>query len=106
MFVTTTIKDTGERKQMSQSIPQVISLAIHNCNFARCLQPVQNQDGNGYVVIHAEFGVACTQTRRGHRPKNGAEKGGGCQDKIVPKTIGSAKSGYTPPLWEKMTSLM
>jgi hypothetical protein len=51
-------------------------------------------------VIDAEFGLACTQTRT-YRPAYNS-KSGGCTDKIVPKTIGSGKSGY--PLWQKMTS--
>ena len=51
-------------------------------------------------VIDAEFAVPCTQTRQYRTTKQG--KSGGCNDKVVPKTIGTAKIGY--PLWQKMTS--
>ncbi|HEX3101083.1 MAG TPA: hypothetical protein VHQ01_04800, partial [Pyrinomonadaceae bacterium] len=100
MYITTTTKDTGERKQMfgftARHIVQTIEMETSpdSCN------PTKNKMEMDMWVIDAEFGLACTQDRQ-YRPSPNS-KSAGCQDKIVPKTIGSAKSGY--PLWQKMTS--
>jgi len=51
-------------------------------------------------VIDAEFGLACMQNYSASYNNGG--KAGGCKDKIVPKTIGTAKPGY--PVYQKMTS--
>jgi len=100
MFVTTTIKDTGERKQMFGYTARHIIQTIETETSPDACLPTKSKMEMDMWVIDAEFGIACTQTRQ-YRPYNGG-KSSGCHDKIVPKTIGSAKSGY--PVWQKMTS--
>ncbi len=100
MFVTTTIKDTGERKQMfGFTARHIIQTIETETSEDACLQSKTKMEMDMWV-IDAEFALACPQERY-YRPYKNA-KNGGCQDKVVPKTIGSAKSGY--PLWQKMTS--
>ena len=100
MYVTTTIKDTGERKQMFGFTARHIIQTIETESSPDSCNPTKTKMEMDMWVIDAEFGLACTQERQ-YRPYNGG-KAGGCTDKIVPKTIGTAKSGY--PLWQKMTS--
>lgn len=100
MYVTTTIKDTGERKQMFGYQARHIIQTIETETSQDACNPVKNKMEMDMWVIDAEFGLACTQENQ-YRNYIGGKKGG-CTDKIVPKTIGSAKSGY--PLWQKMTS--
>lgn len=100
MFVTTTIKDTGERKQMFGFTARHIIQTIETETSPDACLPSKTKMEMDMWVIDAEFGLACT-TERYYRPYKNA-KNGGCQDKIQQKTIGGAKSGY--PLWQKMTS--
>lgn len=100
MYVTTTVKDTGERKQMFGFTARHIVQTIETETSTDACYPSKTRMEMDMWVIDAEFGLACTQTRQ-YRP-NYNSKSGGCQDKVVPKTLGSARSGY--PLWQKMTS--
>ena len=100
MFVTTTIKDTGERKQMFGFTARHIIQTIETDTTPDACSTSKTKMEMDMWVIDAEFGIACTQERQYRPYKN--SRSGGCQDKIVPKTIGSAKSGY--PVWQKMTS--
>jgi len=100
MFVTTTIKDTGERKQMFGFTARHIVTTIETETSEDACLPVKNKLEIDSWVIDFEFGQACTQPRQ-YRP-SGTGKAGGCQDKIQQKTLGSGRSGY--PLWQKMTS--
>lgn len=100
MTVTTTIRDTGERKQMFGYTARHIIQTIETETSEDACFPMKSKMEIDAWVIDAEFGGGCTQTRT-YQPYNGG-KAGGCVDKIVPKTIGSGKSGY--PLWQKMTS--
>lgn len=100
MYVTTTIKDTGERKQMFGFTARHIIQTVETETSPDACNPFKSKMEMDMWVIDAEFGLACSE-RRQYTPRNGG-KSGGCQDRIVPKTIGSAKSGY--PLWQKMTS--
>ncbi|MFL6468424.1 MAG: hypothetical protein ACJ72Z_10750 [Pyrinomonadaceae bacterium] len=98
--VTTTIKDTGERKQMFGYTARHIIQTIEMESSPDACYPQKNKMEMDMWVIDAEFGIACTQNNT-YRSYNGG-KAGGCQDKFVSKTIGTAKSGY--PLYQKMTS--
>jgi len=98
--VTTTIRDTGERKQMFGYTARHIIQTIEMESSADACYPQKNKMEMDMWVIDAEFGIACTQNNT-YRSYNGG-KAGGCQDKFVQKTIGTAKSGY--PLYQKMTS--
>ena len=100
MYVTTTIKDTGERKQMFGFRARHIVQMIETETSPDACNPSKSKMEMDMWVIDAEFNLACTQTRQ-YRPANSG-RNGGCQDKIVPKTVGTAKNGY--PLWQKMTS--
>lgn len=100
MTVTTTIKDTGERKQMFGFTARHIIQTIETESTPDACVPSKTKMEMDMWVIDAEFGIACTQTRQ-YNGQNGG-KSAGCQDKIVQKTLGTGKSGY--PLWQKMTS--
>lgn len=101
MYVTTTIKDTGERKQMFGFTARHVVQTIETETTPDSCTPIKTKMEMDMWVIDTDFGMACTQTRQ-YRPQAGSTKVSGCQDKIVPKTIGTAKSGY--PLYQKMTS--
>jgi hypothetical protein len=98
--VTTTIKDTGERKQMFGYTARHIIQTMEMESSADACFPQKNKMEMDMWVIDAEFGLACTQNNT-YRSYGGG-KNGGCQDKYVSKTIGTGKSGY--PLYQKMTS--
>lgn len=100
MFVTTTIKDTGERRSMFGFTARHIITTIETETSEHACLPVKNKMEMDAWVIDLEFGQTCTQAQQ-YRPKYDG-KSAGCQDKVVPKTIGSAKSGY--PVWQKMTT--
>ncbi|MEQ1924170.1 MAG: hypothetical protein ABL952_16840, partial [Pyrinomonadaceae bacterium] len=99
MYITTTIKDTGERRQMFGFTARHIIQTVETESSPDSCNPTKSKMEMDMWVIDAEFGLACTQ-ERSYRSTGGG-KSGGCRDKIVPKTIGSAKSGY--PLIQKMT---
>ncbi len=99
MYVTTTIKDTGERRQMFGFTARHIIQTIETESSPDSCNPTKSKMEMDMWVIDAEFGLACTQNNS-YRQYNGS-KSAGCRDKIVPKTIGSGKSGY--PLIQKMT---
>jgi hypothetical protein len=98
VYVTTTTKDTGERKQMFGYTARHIIQTIETESGPDACAATKSKMEMDMWVIDAEFGLNCTQERQ-YRPYNG--NNGGCRDKYVPKTIGTAKSGY--PLWQKMT---
>ena len=100
MFVTTTIKDTGERKQMFGFTARHIVQTIETETSPDACNPSKTKMEMDTWVIDAEFASGCSTTNQYRQYKN--TKSGGCQDKIVPKPIGSAKSGY--PLYTRMTS--
>ena len=100
MYVTTTIKDTGERKQMFGYTARHIIHTIETDSSPDACTPTKSKMEMDMWVIDAEFGLACTQNNP-YRAYNGGKKAG-CTDKVVPKTIGTAKSGY--PVYQKMTS--
>jgi hypothetical protein len=98
--VTTTIRDTGERKQMFGYTARHIIQTVEMESSADACYPQNNKMEMDMWVIDAEFGLACAQSYGGRSYNNG--KNGGCQDKYTQKTIGTAKSGY--PVYQKMTS--
>jgi hypothetical protein len=100
MYVTTTIKDTGERRQMFGFTARHIIQTIDMESSPDSCTPSKTKMQMDMWVIDAEFYLPCTQARTYIAGYN--TRSGGCKDKIVQKTIGSAKSGY--PLWQKMTT--
>src|SRR5262245_23126057 len=98
--ITTTIKDTGERKTMFGYTARHIIQTIETESSADACYPSKSKMEMDMWVIDAEFGLACTQNYSSSYNNGG--KAGGCKDKVVPKTIGTARSGY--PLYQKMTS--
>ena len=98
--ITTTIKDTGERKQMFGYTARHIIQTVETESSADACYPSKSKMEMDMWVIDAEFGIACANNS--YSSYNNGGKAGGCQDKIVPKTIGTAKSGY--PVYQKMTS--
>lgn len=99
MYITTTIRDTGERKQMFGYTARHIIQTIETTSSPDSCNPTKSKMEMDMWVIDAEFGLACTQNRT--YTQNYDAKNGGCRDKIVPKTIGTGKTGY--PLYQKMT---
>jgi hypothetical protein len=100
MTVTTTIKDTGERKQMFGYTARHIFQTIETESSPDACSPVNTKMQMDMWVIDAEFGLACAMTRS-YRP-NGGTSDGGCKDRIQQKTIGTARAGY--PIYQKMAS--
>lgn len=99
MYITTTIRDTGERKQMFGYTARRIIQTIETTSSPDSCNPTKSKMEMDMWVIDAEFGLACTQNRAYTQNYNG--NNGGCRDKVVPKTIGTGKTGY--PLYQKMT---
>lgn len=99
MYLTTTIKDTGERRQMFGFTARHIIQTVETESSPDSCSPTKSKMEMDMWVIDAEFGLACTQNNA-YRQYNGG-KSGGCRDRVVSKTIGSGKSGY--PLIQKMT---
>jgi hypothetical protein len=100
MYVTTTIRDTGERKQMfGYTARHIIQTLETDSSPDACSQSKTKMEMDMWV-IDAEFGLMCQRDRQyvPYSPKNG----GGCTDKIVQKTLGTGKTGY--PVWQRMTS--
>jgi len=90
--ITTTIKDTGERKQMFGYTARHIIQTVETESSADACYPSKSKMEMDMWVIDAEFGIACANNS--YSSYNNGGKAGGCQDKIVPKTNGTAKSGY------------
>lgn len=99
LFITTTIKDTGERKQMfGYTARHIVQTVVMESSADACNAANMKTEMDMWV-IDDQFGLNCQQNRQYvPRPQG---RTGGCTDKIVPKTIGSGKTGY--PLWQKMT---
>lgn len=100
LYVTTTTKDTGERKQMFGYTARHIFQTIETDSSPDACTQSKTKMEMDMWVIDAEFGLACATTRS-YRPAAG-NISGGCQDRIQQKTIGIAKSGY--PVYQKMTT--
>jgi hypothetical protein len=98
--ITTTIKDMGEKKQMFGYTARHIIQTVETESSADACYPSKSKMEMDMWVIDAEFGLACMQNYSASYNNGG--KAGGCKDKIVPKTIGTAKPGY--PVYQKMTS--
>jgi len=100
MYVTTTTKDTGERKQMfGYTARHIIQTIVMESSPDAC-NPTKTKMEMDMWVIDAEFALQCSQERQ-YVPRPSAMNGG-CMDKFVSKTLGSGKTGY--PVWQKMTS--
>ncbi len=100
MFVTTTIKDTGERKQMFGYTARRILQTIETDSSPDACSVSKTKMQMDMWVIDAEFGLSCGATRQYRSSAN--SNAGGCRDRIQQKTIGTAKMGY--PVYQKMTS--
>jgi hypothetical protein len=99
MYITTTTKDTGERKQMfGYTARHIVQTVVMESSADACV-PTNTKMEMDMWVIDDQFGLTCQQNRQ---YTSRLSSKAGCTDKIVPKTIGTAKSGY--PLWQKMTS--
>jgi len=100
MYITTTTRDTGERKQMfGYTARHIIQTIETDSSPDACSQSKTKMEMDMWV-IDAEFGLSC-QHNRNYTPYN-AKNSGGCTDKIVSRTSGTGKTGY--PVWQKMTT--
>jgi hypothetical protein len=100
MYITTTNKDTGERKQMFGYTARHIIRTVEMESTPDSCNPTKSKMEFDEWVIDETFGFDCDRTQD-YQSFNPRGNSGGCRDKIVPKTIGTAKSGY--PLIQKMT---
>ncbi len=97
---TSTIKDTGERKQMFGYTARhlIITMETESSPDA-CTQQKSKMQTDGWY-IDATFGSGCDETQRYTRYRPTVNKPN-CQDRYEMKQIGAGKRGY--PVWEKMT---
>ncbi len=97
---TTTIKDTGERKQMFGYTARhlIITMETESSPEA-CTQQKSKMQTDGWY-IDATFGSGCDETQRyaNYRPTSTKPE---CRDRYEMKQVGAGKRGY--PVWEKMT---
>lgn len=100
MYITTTNKDTGERKQMFGYTARHIIQTVEMESTPESCNPMKSKMEIDAWVIDETFGFQCDRTQD-YQSFQRPQYNGGCRDKIVPKTIGTAKSGY--PLIQKMT---
>jgi hypothetical protein len=100
MYITTTNKDTGERRQMFGYTARHIIQTVETESTPDSCNPMKSKMEIDAWVIDETFGFDCDRTQD-YQSFNPRGSSGGCRDKIVPKTIGTAKSGY--PLYQKMT---
>ncbi len=98
MYITTTTKDTGERKQIfGFTARHIIQTIETESSPEACTQTKSKMEIDAWV-IDAEFSFGCSQTSQ-YRPYSG--RSGGCTDKVVTRSSGSGKNGY--PVLQKMT---
>lgn len=100
IFVTTTTRDTGERKPLFGFTARHIIQTIETDSNPDACNPIKSKMEIDMWVIDAEFALTC-QVNKEYLPSFNSASGG-CSDKISSKTVGSAKPGY--PLWQKMTT--
>ncbi len=100
MYITTTNKDTGERKQMFGYTARHIIRTVEMESSPDSCNPMKSKMQFDEWVIDETFGFDCERTQN-YQSYNPQKFSGGCRDKMVSKTIGTAKSGY--PLYQKMT---
>lgn len=98
MYLTTTTKDTGERKQMFGYTARHIIQTIETESSPDACSTNKTKMEMDMWVIDAEFSLICN---RNYDPTTFRGKNGGCTDKVVTKNLGTGKGGY--PLWQKMT---
>ena len=100
MYITTNIRDTGERKQMFGFTARHIIQTMEMESSPDACNPYKSKLEMDMWVIDAEFSLDCLNNRR-YVPRPNAPNGG-CTDKMVAKTTGTGKSGY--PVYQRMTS--
>lgn len=100
VYITTTIKDTGERKQMFGYTARHIIETIETESSPDSCNPTKSKMEIDSWVIDAEFALQCSE-RRNYVPYQ-AGKSAGCKDRVEQKSLGSGKAGY--PLIQTMKS--
>jgi hypothetical protein len=97
--MTTTVKDTGERKQMFGYTARHLIFTMESESSPDACTPMKSKMQWDGWYIDAAFALDCQNERyAGYQPK--ADKNG-CRDRYVSKQVGAGKRGY--PLYEKMT---
>jgi hypothetical protein len=97
--ITTTIKDTGERKKMfGYTARHLIITTETEPSPDACQKEKTKMQMDGWY-IDAAWELQCERGNYGGYTPNA--QAGGCQDKYNFKQIGAGKRGY--PIWEKMT---
>lgn len=97
--MTTTIKDTGERKQMfGYTARHLIITTETEPSPDACQKDKTKMQTDGWY-IDAAWALDCNRGNYGGYTPNA--QSGGCRDKYNFKQVGAGKRGY--PVWEKMT---
>ena len=97
--VTTTIKDTGERKQMFRyTAKRILTTIEYDSSPDACNTNNGKMQIDGWY-IDAEFALNCLNDRYANGYQSKSE--GGCRDRYEMKNVGAAKKGYA--VSEKMT---
>ena len=96
--VTTTIVDTGERKQVhGMTARRIKTTMLYEPGPGACNQTKSKIETDGWYVDLDGYGDGCGVAASASMGAMGA---GGCQDEIRTKVVGSAKLGY--PVWLKV----
>ena len=96
---TTTINDTGERKEMFGFTARHIKTTMTMESSADACNPVKQRMETDGWYIDLTFGLDCDLGHSQMASRQMAQ--GGCRDRVVTKQIGSGRKGY--PLTETMT---
>ena len=97
---TVTTRDTGERKQMfGYQARHIITTMVMESSPDACSQTKTKMEIDGWY-IDATFALDCDlgSAYQNYQPP---ATPGGCRDRYVTKTVGTAKKGF--PVWEKTT---
>lgn len=97
--MTSTVKDTGERKQFfGYTARRIKTLIVIDSSADACAVNNSKMETDGWYIDET-FGFDCGDRPTGYESP-AANNGGGCRDNFVTKTNGTAKKGFA--VYEKM----
>ncbi|MDQ4123843.1 MAG: DUF4412 domain-containing protein [Acidobacteriota bacterium] len=97
--MTSTSKDTGERKQMFGYTARRILTTMETESSPDSCTPMKSKMQTDGWYIDFAYQLDCDNGRYNNYTPSTAS--GGCRDRFVTKNVGTAKLGY--PVWQKMT---
>lgn len=91
--MTSTVKDTGERKQFfGYTARRIKTVIVIESSADACAVNNSKMETDGWYIDET-FGFDCGSTAGAYRPVP-AVNGGGCRDNYIAKTVGTAKKGF------------